>query len=138
MSGIKENLELFWISIILRIAMSSLFFVAAVNKFVMGLDISAGYIIGTFSKTWLPAFVVAPYAHALPFVEIVIAFWLFSGQHLKKAWVFTAFVLISLAFGMAIAQQYAIAASNYVYVVIACAGLYVSRYDGCDCSCKKC
>lgn len=127
----KDNCELSWVSYILRLAMGSLFFVAGVNKFVMGLGNAAGYVIGTFSKTWLPAFLVTPYAYVLPFAEIAIAVWLLSGQKLKEAWIATALILISLAFGMAVAQQYPTAASNYVYVVIACLGLYVSKYDRC-------
>ncbi|MCB9756876.1 MAG: hypothetical protein H6753_00450 [Candidatus Omnitrophica bacterium] len=133
----KEYSELSWISIILRVAMSSLFLVAGINKFATGLGYSAEQIMLSFSKTWLPGFLVAPYAYALPFVEIVLALWIFSGQYIKKAWITAAFVLTTLAFGMVVAGQHAIAASNYVYVVIACLGLYVSRYDCCDTSCKK-
>lgn len=133
----KEYSELSWISIILRVAMSSLFLVAGINKFVTGLGYSAEQIISAFSQTWLPGFLVAPYAYVLPFVEIALALWIFSGQYVKKAWIAAAFLLITLAFGMAIVGQSAIAAGNYVYVVIACLGLYVSRYDCCDTSCKK-
>ncbi len=133
----KEYSELSWIAIILRVAMSSLFMVAGVSKFAMGLGYSAEQIISSFSQTWLPGFLVAPYAYALPFVEIALALWIFSGQYIKKAWITAAFLLITLAFGMAIVGQSAIAAGNYVYVVIACLGLYVSRYDCCDASCKK-
>jgi len=127
----KDNCELSWVSYILRLAMASLFFVAGVNKFVMGLSNSAQYVIATFAKTWLPAPLVTPYAYALPFVEVFVAVWLLSGIKLKEAWIFTAFMFISLAFGMAVAQQYPSAASNYVYVVIACLGLYVSKFDRC-------
>jgi len=40
---------------------------------------------------------------------------------------------------MLVAGQYAVAANNYVYVLIACLGLYLSKYDGCGigCCCKK-
>jgi thiosulfate dehydrogenase [quinone] large subunit len=127
----KDNCELSWVSYILRLAMASLFLVAGINKFVMGLTNSAQYVIGTFAKTWLPTALVAPYAYALPFVEVLVAVWLLSGIKLKEAWIFTAVLFVSLGFGMAVAQQYPTAASNYVYVVIACLGLYVSKYDRC-------
>ena len=127
----KDNYELSWISYILRLAMASLFFVAGVNKFVMGLTTSAQYVIATFAKTWLPTLFVTPYAYLLPFMEVLLAVWLLCGIKLKAAWISTAVLLISLAFGMAVAQQYPTAATNYFYVVIACLGLYVSRFDRC-------
>ncbi len=133
----KDNCELTWISYILRLAMASLFFVAGVNKFVAGLGNSAQYMTAMFSKTWLPTLLVAPYVYLLPFIEVLVAVWLLSGQKLKEAWIATALLLVSLAFGMAVAQQYAVAASNYVYVVIACLGIYVSKYDRCALGSKK-
>ncbi len=134
----KENMELCWISIILRLAMGMLFAVAGISKFLGGLDASAGQIIGMVKDTVLPAYLVIPYANVLPFAEILVGIWLLVGFRLRIAWIFTAFLLISLAFGMTVAKQSA--ADIFTFILISCAGLYVSRFDcsnKCGCSAKK-
>ena len=45
------------------------------------------------------------------------------------AWIFTSLVTISLAFGMVVARKYDVAADNYFYVFLCCAGLYFSQFD---------
>jgi len=116
-----------WISIILRLAMVTLFGVAAANKFLGGLAGVVMHITGMFKDTWLPVPLVSLYARLLPWAEAAIAIWLLLGVRLKEAWIFTALVLVSLAFGMIVAKQPA--ADNYFYVLMACAGLYFSSYD---------
>ena len=69
----KENAEQCWISLILRVAMASLFGVAAASKFMMGLGVASANIQGMFQATWLPSWLVAPYASLLPFMEAIIA-----------------------------------------------------------------
>lgn len=132
----KEHAEECWISFILRLAMVTIFGVAAFSKFKMGLGVSSNYIVESFKATWLPSWLVVPYAAVLPFVEAAITFWLLSGIKLREAWVFTAVVLISLAFGLMVTQQ-PMAANVYMYVLLACTGLYFSRYDRCALGCKK-
>lgn len=127
-----------WISCILRLAFVTLFGVAALTKFMMGLGTSAQYMIGMFKATWLPAPLVSIYAYTLPWVEAAIALWLLSGVRLKEAWVLTAFTLISLAFGLMVTQNQ-MSAGVYGYVLMACAGLYFSDFDQCTLfgCCKK-
>ena len=116
--------------------MGLLFGVAALAKFMMGLGTTANFITGMFKETWLPSALVVPYAYALPFAEALIAVWLLTGIKLRAGWIFTAFVLVSLAFGVVVTKQ-PTAADNYIYVAIACMGLYFSRYDQCVLGGKK-
>lgn len=134
----KENAELSWISLILRVAMASLFAVAAYGKFT-GLENYAAMVMGMFKDTFLPGWLLSPYVNLLPYAEALAAVWLLVGVNLREAWVFTAFLLVSLAFGMIVAKQGTTASENYIYAVIACLGLYVSRYDQCALGkcCKK-
>lgn len=120
-----------WISCILRAAFVSLLGMAAAAKFAGGLGASAENIIGMFKATWLPVPLVTAYAYVLPWVEATIALWLLSGIRLKEAWVLTAFTLISLAFGLMVAQS-PMSASVYTYVLMACVGLYFSDFDQCN------
>lgn len=120
-----------WISFILRIAVASLFAVAAADKFIGGLDGVVMRFTGMFKDTFLPSPLIALYARTIPWVEATIAVWLILGVRLKEAWILTAFTLISLAFGMVVAHQYTTASENYIYVLIACVGLYFSEFDKC-------
>lgn len=133
----KDYPEQAWISIILRLATASLFAVAAIGKFAAGIGATVSRFQLTFKATWIPEILITPYAYCIAFLEIFIVFWLLSGIKLRAAWVFTSFLLISLAFGMIVAGQYETAADNYMYVVMACFGIYVSRYDQCVLGGKK-
>ena len=119
-----------WISFILRIAMASLFAMAAAGKFVGGLDNIVAQFIGMFQSTWLPAPLVSLYARLLPWAEAALAVWLVLGIRLQEAWISTAFVLISLAFGLMVVHE-PTSSSLYIYILVACAGLYFSSYDTC-------
>ena len=130
----KEHIELAWSSLILRVAFASLFFVAAAAKFMGGYNQSVAYIIVAVKESFLPVWLVSIYAHILPFAEAAIAIWLLVGFKLREAWIFTAFVLITLSFGLAASKQNG--ADVFMYMVFACAGLILSRYD-CGCPCKK-
>lgn len=124
----KENCEQAWISLILRVAVSALFAVAALGKF-MGFEQYVASVNGMFAGTPLPGWLLKPYIYILPFAEALIPIWLIAGLKLKEGWIFTAFVLISLGFGLTVARQSA--ADVYMFMLIACVGLYMSKYDGC-------
>ena len=134
MNADKNTIELSWISFILRLSMVVLFGVAAAYKFIAGYSTAVGYIISSVKDTFLPVWLVSPYAYALPFVEAVIAVWLLTGIKLKEAWGVTALLLVSLGFGLMVAKQSA--ADTYIFLMIACAGLFMSRYD--CCALRKC
>jgi len=136
----KNHPEQCWISLILRVAMASLFGVAAFGKFSSGLGNYAAFMMNMFKDTFLPGWLLAPYINVLPFAESLIVIWLLTGIRLRAAWIFTAFVLLTLAFGMMVAKQSTTASENYIYMMIACLGIYLSKYDRCSllgCKCKK-
>ncbi len=121
-----------WASIVLRLAVGSLFLAAAVRKLQGGMETiqkTVQYFQSTFENTWLPAKLVTFHGSITPFVEALIVIWLISGFRLKAGWVLTALFMTSLAFGMSVAGQFDTAANNYTYVLICCAGLWLSRYD---------
>ena len=118
-----------WISFILRLTVASLFAVAAVAKFEAGLEVTAEHFISVFESTWLPKSVVSVHAHVIPFLEVLIPLWLLIGFRLRIAWVFTALVALTLAFGMAVVRGYGVAADNYFYVFLCLLGIYFSPAD---------
>lgn len=119
-------------SLVLRLAVGSLFLAAAVRKLQGGMETiqkTVRFFQTTFENTWLPEKLVTAHAYATPLVEAMIVIWLISGFRLKVAWVFAALFTTSLAFGMSVAGKFDTAADDYTYVMICCAGLLLSRYD---------
>jgi uncharacterized membrane protein YphA (DoxX/SURF4 family) len=118
-----------WISAVLRLAAFSLFFANAVGKFIGGSAGLVEYFHHIFQSTWLPSPLVTATAYVTPYVEMIFALWLLLGTRLRIAWICASLYMITLAFGMAVAQQYDTAAHNYLYVLLFCAGLYFSAQD---------
>ena len=127
-----------WISFILRLSMVSLMGNAALGKIMMGPDKVVTMFTGMFKDTYLPGPLVAGYAWSITWMEALIAVWLLLGIRLKEGWVFTALTIISLAFGLTVTKSPNVA-DLYVYLLVACAGLYFSSYDECNLlkCCKK-
>ena len=121
-----------WVSFVLRLAIGSLFLATSVSKLSGGLQSirgTVGYFQTTFADTWLPHPLVTMHGWLTPFVEGLIPVWLIVGYRLRIGWIVTCLFVISLAFGMAVAKKYDVAAHNYAYVLICAAGLHFSRYD---------
>ncbi len=134
----KNNPEMSWISLILRVAVGLMFVMACFSKFAGGFGTYVTAIMDMFKGSFLPGWLLTPYVYALPFVEGLVGLWLLTGIKLRAGWILTAFVLISLAFGMMVAKQQA--GDIYTYVLMVCAGIYTSKFDGCclgNCGCKK-
>ena len=126
----KENhTEGSWISLILRLAMASLFLGAVVPKFQHGLGSIVGAFQAAFKDTWLPMRLVTLHTRCVPWIEAGLVIWLIIGFRLRWAWSVAGLFLTSLAFGMIVIGKGDVAAGNFSYVLISCVGLYFSRYD---------
>ena len=125
----KTICERCWISLILRLAVASLFIGAVVPKFLGGVDKLDIAFQGMFKDTWLPMPLVQLHAKLVPYLEALIPIWLLVGFRLRLAWVVTSLFMVTLAFGMIVAGKGDIAASNYFYVALCLAGLYFSQFD---------
>lgn len=128
-SGPRFEDELHWVSVFLRASLASLFLIAALNKLQGGVAGTIGYYTTLFEHSLLPRFLVTAHASVISFVELALGVWLLTGYRLALAWKVTAFVLLTLAAGMAFALKYDVAAANYVYLVMALGGLVTSRFD---------
>ncbi|MDD0854344.1 DoxX family protein [Halobacteriovorax sp. GB3] len=117
------------ISLILRIAIGSLFLGTGLIKISGGIDGTIAYYMSMFEKTIFPIFLIKLHASIIIFVELFLAVWLLSGIQLRKAWIFSILTLISLAFGMIFTYKFNVVSDNYIYVVISCLGLLLEPYD---------
>ncbi|MFT6068073.1 MAG: hypothetical protein ACJAT2_002143 [Bacteriovoracaceae bacterium] len=123
----KKNLSL--ISLILRLAIGTLFLGAAIIKVKGGIEGNIAYYLSIFEKSIFPIFLVKAHASVIMFVEFILAFWLFSGIKLKEAWIASALTLISLAFGMIFVYKFDVVSDNYIYVLISSLGILIAPYD---------
>ncbi|MFO7975138.1 MAG: DoxX family membrane protein [Candidatus Hydrogenedentota bacterium] len=115
---------------LLRLALGVLFLFAAIGKFAgpgpMGF---ATWILQEFEATYLPRFLVVPYAYALPYVEFLLGVVLILGVFTKVSLTLAALTLISLAFGKMVQQDHATVANNFNYVFMAAVALWFSWRD---------
>jgi uncharacterized membrane protein YphA (DoxX/SURF4 family) len=121
-----------WVSVILRLAIAALFFAAAVGKWKggwQGIEGVVGYFQQTFAATWLPRGMVTLHGYVTSFMEPLLVLWLVLGYRLKTGWIVAGLFMTTLAFGMSVAGKHDVAAHNFTYVLICCAGLYFSQYD---------
>jgi hypothetical protein len=128
-TGQRYEDELHWVSVFLRASLASLFLIAAFNKLPGGVAGTVGLYTSLFEHSLLPRFLVSAHASVIIFVELALGVWLLTGYRLALAWKVAAFVLLTLAAGMAFALKYDIASANYLYLVMALAGLVTSRFD---------
>jgi thiosulfate dehydrogenase [quinone] large subunit len=124
---LNKNLSIF--SLILRLALGSLFLGTAIIKVQGGIDGNIAYYMGIFEKSIFPTFLVKIHASIIMFVEFILGLWLVSGFKLKQAWIASATTLISLAFGMIFVYKFDVVSDNLVYVVMSCVGILIAPYD---------
>lgn len=108
---------------LLRLGLGVLFAVAGLNKFIGGYFAFAEGMTTNFAETWLPAFVVIPFAYVLPFLEVVVGALLVVGLFTRLTLVVTGLLLIVLAFGMMLQGQASVVSANLTYVLMAAVAL---------------
>lgn len=117
------------ISLILRLAIGTLFLGAGIIKISGGIEGSISYYMSMFEKTIFPIFLVKAHASIIMILELFLAVWLISGIKIKYAWIASALTLLSLAFGMIFTYKFDVASDNYIYVLITGIGILLSPYD---------
>lgn len=123
----QKNLSL--MSLILRLAIGSLFLGTAIIKVKGGIDGSITYYMSMFDKSIFPIPLVKFHASIIMLVEFILGAWLLSGVKLREAWIASAVTFITLAFGMIFVYKFEVVSDNYIYVVISTLGIFLSGYD---------
>ena len=128
---ITEDLKrsLHWVSILMRLAIGTLFLSAAIVKTPFGIPGIIAYYSSLLDKSLLPVFLIKSHAALILFFEYGLAVWLLSGWRLRLAWKVAGVLLVSLAIGMIFAGKYDVASANYIYVFLCAVGLFVSEFD---------
>lgn len=118
-------------ALLLRLALGSVFFFAGLDKFlgkggVMG---SVDYLIGQFSGSYLPMFLVTPFAYLIPVAEIVLGPLLILGVMTRAVLVASGLYTIGLLIGVLVLMKPDTAAFNTAYVGIIVAALWFASRD---------
>lgn len=112
-----------WITLLIRFSMGIIFFAHGLGK-VLTFPKSPEGIIEGFAETWLPNFVVTPFAYGLPFVELLIGLLLLVGYKYLPTLMATGIVLAILSFGKVVQGQPQGVAPNLTYLLVVAVGIY--------------
>ncbi len=125
----KPAVELGLVSVLFRAGVATLFLVTAFNKFSGGLTSITNIFSYILAQTGLPQSLVTQVEKILPYTELGMGVWLITGIKLRWAWFFSGILMVTLCFGLLMAEDYARVADNFHYLLIIAAGLFFSRYD---------
>ena len=115
---------------LLRFALGVLFLFAAIGKFAgPGPTGFANWTLREFEPTYLPRFLLIPYAFTLPYIEFLLGVVLILGVLTRLSLTVTALLLISLAFGQMILRNHATVANNLNYVFMAAVAVWFAWRD---------
>ena len=102
---------------LLRVTLGLLFLAAGVGKFMAGVGVFAAGLQQEFAGK-LPAFMVAPFAYALPFLEVTVGALLVMGLFNKFGLVLAGLLIMALTVGKMIEGDPATVAHNLSYAII--------------------
>jgi thiosulfate dehydrogenase [quinone] large subunit len=101
----------------LRVTLGLVFLAAGVGKFMAGVGGFAAGLQQEFAGK-LPAFMVTPFAYALPFLEVTVGALLVMGLFNKFGLTLAGLLMMALTFGKIIEGDPATVAHNLSYAII--------------------
>ena len=102
---------------LLRITMGVIFLFYGIGKFISGVSNFVGTMNQQFSGK-LPAFMVMPFAYAIPFAEVTAGALILLGLFTRLGLVISGLLLIGLTFGMVMLGQAPTVAHNLQYGLV--------------------
>lgn len=111
-----------WIAILVRLALGSIFLIYGIAKVTNYAEVTQRIAHG-FADTWLPMFVVWPFAWAIPAAELLVGILLLAGYRYRETLFATGLLLALLTAGKAIQGDGETVARNLPYILLVCVGL---------------
>jgi thiosulfate dehydrogenase [quinone] large subunit len=102
---------------LLRVTMGVIFLFYGIGKFIGGV----GNFVGTMNQQFsgkLPAFMVMPFAYAIPFAEVTAGTLILLGLFTRLGLIISGLLLIGLTFGVVMLGQAPIVAHNLQYGLV--------------------
>lgn len=116
------------ITLLIRLVLGLVFVAWGTDK-LQHLTASYGYLTGGFDKTWIPSFLVYPWAYIMPFWETLMGISFLIGFRYRTTLAVAGVFLAGITFGLAVQGQAQVVALNLVYVVVVIAGLHFSDHN---------
>jgi thiosulfate dehydrogenase [quinone] large subunit len=117
-------------ALLLRLDLGILFFFAGLTKFLGkgGVFGAIDMLIGGFKETFMPSFMVTPFAYIIPFAEVALGVLLILGLMTRAALLAAGFLMLGLLLGVMVLGNSAAISSNFMYEAVIVAALwFVSR-----------
>jgi len=103
--------------LLLRLAIAILFLTAGLGKFIgPGPASFMNALAADFQTTFLPLFLVRPFAYMVPFLETALGLFLLVGLYRRTALLGAALLLIAFSFGQALLGNFQIVAQNFIFL----------------------
>ncbi|MGE9267070.1 MAG: MauE/DoxX family redox-associated membrane protein [Verrucomicrobiales bacterium] len=97
------------------------------------LESFAKWMTGLFADSWLPAFLVTPFAWLLPFVELALGLAILLGWQSRRVLAGASALMVMLIFGSCLIENWSAAGSQMIYLAFS-ALLLAFREAGNGCS----
>jgi thiosulfate dehydrogenase [quinone] large subunit len=107
-----------WSYAVLRLTLGITFLFHGITRFVSGWFAFADQMMQNFSNTFLPDFMVRPFALSVPPVEAVLGTLLCLGLFTRWSLIAGGLWMIALVFGMTIRQDYPTVAIQLLYALL--------------------
>lgn len=107
-----------------RLYLGGIFLLGGAGKiFKQGPGAFVGYLHKGFGSTVLPELFITSFGYALPFVELIVGITLILGLYRRASFTVAALLCMVLSQGQFMIQEYATAAHNGIYFLVALVGL---------------
>lgn len=110
----QKTLELAYL--ILRLTMGVNMLTHGIAR-MLNLDGFNTWMIGQFSKTILPEFMVSISSYLIPFVELIIGILLILGLFTSRTLLVGALLIVALVFGSGLQENWNIMSSQMIYAI---------------------
>jgi thiosulfate dehydrogenase (quinone) large subunit len=107
-----------WSYAVLRFTLGITFLFHGLTRFVSGWSAFADQMVQNFHSTFLPDFMVRPFALSVPPVEAILGTLLCLGLFTRWTLIACGLWMIALVFGMTIRQDYPTAAIQLLYALL--------------------
>ena len=115
-AGMAWNLV--WSYAVLRCTLGTTFLFHGITRFVSGWSAFAEQMVQNFHNTFLPDFMVRPFALSVPPVEVVLGTLLCLGLFTRWTLIAGGLWMIALVFGTTIRQDYPTVAIQLLYALL--------------------
>ena len=109
----KQSLLIF----VFRLGFGINFFLHGLGKLLGDQDAFRSSIVTKFSDTYLPNFLLEPYAYAIPYLELILGLFLVLGLFYYWSLIFSLLTMISLMIGMIAVQNWDVVTMHFIYMI---------------------